>query len=84
VILTVVVIDGDVFEKVFGEIVRANAEGVTVTTLGGKGWASGIPFTEYHVRRLLTSEPMGSPGLACISLAWRHREALLRASPRAG
>jgi len=78
-ILTVVVIDDDVFEKVFGEIVRANAEGITVTTLDGQRSASGIPFTEYNVRRLLTSEPMASPGAACIALAWRHREALLRA-----
>ena len=83
-ILTEVVIDVEVFERVFGEIVRANAEGVTVTTLSGQPSASGIPFTEYNVRRLLSAEPMASPGAACIGLGWRHREALLRTEPRAG
>ena len=29
------------------------------------------------VERLLSSEPMASPGAACLALAWRHRDTLL-------
>ena len=74
---TVVVIDADTFEEIFGEAVRVNAEGVTVRTLHGQGSAAGIPFTEENVKRLLSSEPMASPGAACLALAWQHRRHLL-------
>jgi hypothetical protein len=74
---TVVVIDIDSFQEIFGEAVQVNTEGVTVRTLHGQGSASGIPFTEENVKRLLTSEPIASPGAACLALAWQHRELLL-------
>jgi hypothetical protein len=74
---TVAVIDADTFEEIFGEAVKVNAEGVTVRTLHGQTSAAGIPFTEDNVKRLLTSEPMASPGAACLALAWQHRGYLL-------
>ena len=76
---TVVVVDHDAFDEVFGEVVEANAEGITVTSLRGQGSPTGIPFTEENVERLLAHEPMAPPGAACIHLAWQHREQLLDA-----
>jgi len=44
---------------------------------GSRGRPVDFPFTEENVTRLLGSEPMASPGAACLTLAWRHRAALL-------
>jgi transcriptional regulator with XRE-family HTH domain len=76
---TVVVIDDDAFDELFGEVVEVNAEGVTVKSFQGQGSATGIPFTEENVERLLTDEPMAPPGAACLHLAWQHRDLLLDA-----
>jgi hypothetical protein len=75
-ILTVVVIEDDVFEAVFGEAVRINDEGEIVGIGDGRA-TEGIPFTEECVDRMLSSEPMASPGAACLALAWEHRHHLL-------
>ncbi|MGH3942055.1 MAG: helix-turn-helix domain-containing protein [Pseudonocardiaceae bacterium] len=75
-ILTVVVIDDDVFTEVFGEAVQFNEEGEIITVGDGKP-IEGVPFTEAAVRRMLETEPMVAPsGAACLALAWRHRDAL--------
>jgi transcriptional regulator with XRE-family HTH domain len=75
-ILTVVVIDDDVFTRAFGAATRYNEEGEIVAI--GDGCATeGIPFTRESVHRLLTSEPMASPGAACLALAWCHRDRIL-------
>jgi hypothetical protein len=75
-ILTVVVIDDDMFARAFGSAVRYNDEGEIVAVGDGKA-AEGVPFTGEAVRRLLSSEPMASPGAACLALAWRHRDRIL-------
>lgn len=75
-ILTVVVFDDSVFDQLFGEMVQYNAEG-KIMAVGQGTAAEGIPFTEQSVQRLLTSEPMASPGAACLALAWQHRDILL-------
>ena len=75
-ILTVVVIDDDVFEQTFGDVVHYNDEG-EIVAIGGNRSAEGVPFNRDAVERLLTSEPMASPGAACLALAWRHRSQLL-------
>ena len=75
-ILTVVVLDDDVFTQVFGDAVRLNDEGEIVNVAGGAP-IDGVPFTEENVTRMLTAEPMASPGAACLSLAWQHRDHLL-------
>ena len=76
-ILTAAVIDADVFDDVFRELVSANAEGTIVTT--GDGATAGIPFEHRNVERLLTSEPLAPAAAACLDLAWRHRDVLLAA-----
>jgi transcriptional regulator with XRE-family HTH domain len=75
-ILTVVVIDDDVFVRQFGGAGRLNEEGEMVGTGGGEP-VEGLPFTDAVVQRLLTSEPMASPGAACLALAWQHRGTIL-------
>ncbi len=78
-IMTVLVIDDDAFDAIFGDVVHVNAEGVTVAAGPGRRAADGLPFTEATVTRLLRSEPMASPGAGCLALAWRHRVQLLGA-----
>jgi transcriptional regulator with XRE-family HTH domain len=75
-ILTVVVIDDDTFTTVFGSTVQFNDEGEIVTIGDGRA-ADGVPFTAAAVNRMLDSEPMASPGAACLALAWKHRDYLI-------
>lgn len=75
-ILTVVVIDDDVFSRAFGSATRYNEEGEIVAIGDGRA-SEGVPFTQDSVQRLLRSEPMAAPGAACLALAWRHRDRIL-------
>ncbi len=79
-ILTVIVIDTDVFDEIFGDIVDENSEGFTVAAGADRRSAEGIPFVEDNIQRLLATEPMASPGAACLYLALKHRRCLLNAS----
>ncbi|MGH3889047.1 MAG: helix-turn-helix domain-containing protein [Pseudonocardiaceae bacterium] len=74
-ILTVVVIDDDVFTDVFGNAVRCNEEG-EIVTVGGGTPTEGVPFTETAVRRMLEAEPIAETGAACLALTWKHRHVL--------
>jgi transcriptional regulator with XRE-family HTH domain len=76
-ILTVVLIDDDVFDDVFRDAVQVNAEGITVFNEQGNSTGRGLAFSQRNVTRLLDREPMASPGAACLALARRHRIALL-------
>lgn len=60
-ILTVVVIDDDVFETVFPKAVTVNDEGEIVGTNAGKA-ADGVPFTGEAVDRMLTIRADGVTG----------------------
>jgi hypothetical protein len=76
-ILTVAVIDDDVFDSLFGETVSINAEGALVGATDSSVVTDGLPFTEETVRRLLTEEPMASPGACILDRAWRFRDEIL-------
>ncbi len=71
-ILTVAVVDADVFDLVFGDLVSQNAEGAVVGA--GSPGATGIPFTldEIGRRRLAPAAE------ACVQLSWEPRAELLR------
>jgi hypothetical protein len=56
-------------------VVRHNDEDEIVGV--GENVADGVPFTEECVDRMLRSEPLASPGAACLALAWQHRTVLL-------
>ncbi|MFE2866448.1 XRE family transcriptional regulator [Embleya sp. NPDC059259] len=74
--LTVVVIDADLFDDMFAQMSPRNSEGHVVVE-DGTGASLGTPFTEQHVERLLHRERMQPAGAALLSLAWGHRERLL-------
>lgn len=76
-LLTVVVIDGDVFDSIFGDTVQINAEGSLVLAIESTSVSDGVPFAEDTVRRMLTSEPMASPGACVLGRSWQMRDALL-------
>ncbi len=76
-ILTAVVIDAEVYDELFRDMVTVNNEGAVITETAGGGSAKGIRFDEANIERLLRSEPMAPAAAACVALAWRHRELLL-------
>jgi transcriptional regulator with XRE-family HTH domain len=76
-ILTVVVVDADVYDELFSGMVTTNDEGSVVTAGPGRPSTDGIPFTQNAVRRLIESEPLAPSAVACLELAWRHRDRLL-------
>ena len=66
-LLTVAVIDSDVFDALFGMHPRRNAEG---TILAAREFAAHV------IDRSVTGEPVQAAGAALLRLAWRHRETL--------
>lgn len=75
--LTVVVIDDDVFDDIFGNTVQINAEGALVTAIESTSVSEGVPFTEETIKRMLTSEPMASPGACILARSWHFRDHIL-------
>ncbi|GAA1111813.1 XRE family transcriptional regulator [Streptomyces javensis] len=74
---SVLVIDDQLFDRLFGDIAAENAEGVTVTRWAGQDVRNGIPFTDQNVTQFIKNEPMAPPGAACLALAWQYRDLLL-------
>jgi hypothetical protein len=66
-LLTVAVIDSDVFDAWFSVNPRHNAEG---TVLAAREFAAHV------IDRTLTREPVQAAGAAVLRLAWQHREML--------
>ena len=66
-LLTVAVIDSDVFDAWFGVNLQHNAEG---RILAAREFAARV------IDRTLTGEPVQAAGAALLRLAWRHRETL--------
>ena len=66
-LLTVAVIDSDVFDALFSVTRQRNAEG---TVLAAREFAAPV------IERGVTGEPMQAAGAALLRLAWRHRETL--------
>lgn len=77
-ILTAVVIDDDLFDEIFRDLVKRNSEGrLAVIGRDQHPAAEGVPFNLGSVTDLLTNKPMASPGAACLDLAWQNRRLLL-------
>ena len=66
-LLTVAVIDSDVFDELFSLHPRRNAEG---SVLAAREFAANV------IDRIVTHEPVQAAGAAVLRLAWRHRETL--------
>ena len=77
-VITTVVIDDVVFDDLFRDLVTVNAEGQVIASLDNNPAMRGLPFTETTVQRFLDNEPLGGVSAACLVLAWRHRESLMR------
>lgn len=75
--LTVAVIEGAVFDRLFATMVARNDEGSAVGTAAGRPTV-GIPFTSDSIQRL-RDEPLSPIARACLTLAWEHRHRLLGA-----
>lgn len=73
-ILTVTVIDADIFDAAFGGLVARNAEGELYPSEDG---AVGIAWNAAAVRRVQEQEPLASAAAACIALTWKHRRLIL-------
>jgi hypothetical protein len=71
-LLTVCVIDAPVFDEVFREMVASNEEGVLVT---GRQ-KLGIRFDQATVEEYLDDARLTPVAHGCLTLAWRHRDAL--------
>jgi transcriptional regulator with XRE-family HTH domain len=76
-ILTVVVVEAETFDTMFGDMVRTNTEGTVVSTGPNRHVGEGIPFTQGALRRLIDTEPLAPAAAACLELAWRHRDVLV-------
>jgi hypothetical protein len=66
-LLTVAVIDSDVFDQLFSLTPRRNAEGSVLAAR---------EFGAHVIDRIVTGEPVQAAGDAVLRLAWRHREVL--------
>lgn len=73
-ILTVTVIDSDVFDVAFEGMVARNTEGDLYESEEG---SIGIPWTPRNVRKVQADEPLASAAAACIALTWKHRDLIL-------
>ena len=72
-ILTAAVFDAGLFDREFGRLPEANAEGRII----GQDGTAGFAFTAGAVERFAGgAEPMQAAGAAVLRLAWKHREAL--------
>ncbi|MFB9691265.1 helix-turn-helix domain-containing protein [Amycolatopsis plumensis] len=76
-ILTVVVFDGEIFDALFGNAVEVNPEGALVAAVDSSKVTDGLPFNEETVKRLLSKEPMASPGACILDRAWRFRHQII-------
>jgi hypothetical protein len=74
-VLTVTVIDDEVFDELFGAAVLVNAEG-TVVGSAATG-ADALPFDDERVSRFLGEEPMASPAACTLHRAHLFRDSLL-------
>jgi hypothetical protein len=74
-LLCVVVIEAEVFDRIFGGLVDGNAEGELAGQQDGR---PGVPFVASEVERLTKHEPMQAAGAAVLASAWEHRAALLQ------
>ncbi|HEX7305529.1 hypothetical protein [Lentzea sp.] len=68
-LLTVAVIEAPRFDALFGDVVSHNEEGRVLR---------GLPFTAGTIDRFVHHEPTQAAGAALLSLAWWHRDVLLR------
>ena len=76
-LLTTCVIDSELFDEVFADLVADGREGVIITGRNNFG----VPFTEENILRY-QEDPITRPAAAaCLALAWRYRDSLGISNP---
>jgi hypothetical protein len=70
-LLTVCIIDSEVFDDIFADIVRVNNEGTVLIGDGG-----GLPFNTETVQLYSDNINTRSAGRTCLKLAWKFRSEL--------
>ena len=73
-ILTVVVIDAEVFDVAFAGMVARNSEGDIFPSEPG---SVGIAWTSRNIRKVRSDEPLACAAAACIALTWKYRGLIL-------
>jgi hypothetical protein len=68
-ILTVAVVEADLFDTLARDFVDLNDEGQVLNVLA--------PFTKDGLDRILGSGQLAPAGAGCVTLAWQHRQHLL-------
>ncbi len=76
-LLTVVIIDAELYDELFHAAVALNDEGEVVSSLDGASRSPGVPFTGDVVSRFVRDEPMQAAGAALLWSVWRERQLLL-------
>jgi len=76
-LLTVVVIDADLYDELFHGAVAVNDEGEVVSSLDGAATSHGVPFTRDVVSQFVRDEPMQAAGAALMWSAWKERQLVL-------
>jgi transcriptional regulator with XRE-family HTH domain len=73
-ILTILVIDADVFDDIFAGLVSRNSEG---DVLPGTDGSVGVPWRRDSVFRLLAEQPLAPAASGLIEYAWQHQDEFL-------
>ena len=71
-LLTVCIFEGEVFDRIFADMVSEDGEG---TLLVGRN-SHGISFTQSSIKEYADNKETASAGAACLKLAWRFRKQL--------
>jgi hypothetical protein len=74
--LCMAVIDRSLFGDTLPEITNSNEEGVVIGTRREDGKLHGFAFSEEVVEDLCANPSVGAATVACLRLAWKHREFL--------
>lgn len=75
-LLVTMVLDAEVYDEIFADVVATNAEGRSITAEEGAGADGLIGLDAASVRHYADDVPMQAAGAATLKLAWQHREAL--------
>jgi transcriptional regulator with XRE-family HTH domain len=73
-ILTILVIDADVFDDIFAGLVSCNSEG---DVLPGTEGSVGVPWRRDSVFQLLAEQPLAPAASGLIEYAWKHQDLFL-------
>ena len=76
-LLTVVVIDAELYDELLHGAVALNDEGEVLSSLDGVSTSHGVPFTRDVVDRFVRDEPIQAAGAALLWSVWKERELIL-------